>query len=318
MDEKNMMLSVHLISYNHGPYIAQALDGILLQKVDFPMEVVVSDDCSQDNTAQIISEYARRYPQLIKPLLRMSNVGCVVNYWENYRRCSGKYVALCDGDDYWTDPLKLQKQVDYLEAHPECGLTYTDLDCFLQNENRLAPFPIDRLGEYAYDAQLMELRGIWTVTVCLRKELLLNMPALDDSCFRGDTWIWLEISRKSLVHFIPDKTAVYRILPESVSHIRNRKKEADFLNRVGNVYLYYARNFPSTIPLINQSVLRKWNLRKLTYAVWYNDYGELQKIALTLFPIDNIKQLILYIIYRSLVARPLLWLASWLCNRRRP
>jgi len=290
-----MMLSVHMLSYNQEKYIRQALDGVLMQRVAFPMELVVSDDASTDSTPAILQEYAEKYPNIVKPLLREKNVGCIRNYWENFERCSGKYVALIDGDDYWTDPLKLQKQVDFLEAHPDYGLVYTDLESYNEKFGRIEPFPIDRVDGYAYDSQLMELRGIWTVTVCLRKSLLDNMPILDDRCFKGDTFIWLEISRKSLVKYLPEKTAIYRILTESVSHIPDARKRARFLNSVAHLYLYYVNHFPSNISLINQHVRKKWNLRRFSYALRCADYPELLDIHIPFFPLYGCKEVFAYL-----------------------
>ena len=112
-------LSVICLTYNHEKFIRQALDGFVMQKTNFPFEVIVHDDASTDETAKIIREYEIKYPELIKPIYQKENL------WQKgiptknyiYPKINGKYVALCEGDDYWTDPLKLQKQVDFLEAH---------------------------------------------------------------------------------------------------------------------------------------------------------------------------------------------------------
>ena len=115
------LVSVSVITYNHEKYIRQCLDGILMQNVNFPYEVLVHDDASPDGTADIIREYEAKYPDIIKPIYQTENQysqGRPVSKL-NYDRARGKYLAFCEGDDYWTDPGKLQKQVDFLEAHPE-------------------------------------------------------------------------------------------------------------------------------------------------------------------------------------------------------
>ena len=120
------LVSVCVITYNHGKYIRQCLDGILMQKVNFPYEILIHDDASPDDTADIIREYWEKYPTVIKPILREENQyskGVDVSQF-NFDRAKAKYIAQCEGDDYWTDDGKLQMQVDFLEAHEEyveCG-----------------------------------------------------------------------------------------------------------------------------------------------------------------------------------------------------
>lgn len=123
------LVSICCITYNHVDYIRDCLDGFLMQKVDFPYEIIINDDCSTDGTIKIIEEYTRRFPLIIKPIFHEVNEyskgtrGMFSNFV--FPKAKGKYVALCEGDDYWTDPLKLQKQVDFLEDHSDysfvCG-----------------------------------------------------------------------------------------------------------------------------------------------------------------------------------------------------
>lgn len=112
-------VSVCLFSYNYEPYIRQAIDSVLMQKADFGIEIVVGDDCSTDRTREIILEYNHKYPAIIKLSFNEENIGGTRNWINTINACTGKYIALLDGDDYFTDPLKLQKQYDALEQHPE-------------------------------------------------------------------------------------------------------------------------------------------------------------------------------------------------------
>ena len=122
------LVSICCVTYNHAPFIRKCLDGFLMQKRDFPIEILIHDDCSTDGTTEIIKEYAAQYPDLIFPLYEEENqysrggAGKMDLY--NYNRARGKYVAYCEGDDYWTDPLKLQKQVDFMEAHPDYSICF--------------------------------------------------------------------------------------------------------------------------------------------------------------------------------------------------
>ena len=113
------LLSIACVTYNHELYIRQCLDSFLMQKTNFLFEIVIGEDCSTDNTGSIVTEYARKYPEIIKARCNKKNIGVQENSLLVFRDCTGKYIALCDGDDYWTDPYKLQKQVDFLEANKD-------------------------------------------------------------------------------------------------------------------------------------------------------------------------------------------------------
>jgi len=118
-------VSVLIVTYNHENYIRQCLEGIVMQKTTFPIEVIVGEDCSTDNTRSIVQEFEQRYPQVIKPVYHEKNVGGRRNAYEYcYPLLKGRYIAFCEGDDYWTDPYKLQKQVDFLEQHPKTAICF--------------------------------------------------------------------------------------------------------------------------------------------------------------------------------------------------
>lgn len=119
-----MTLSVVTITYNHAPYIAKCIEGVLMQQVNFPMEFIIAEDCSTDGTRAICEEYAKKYPALIRLLPSDGNMGAVMNEQRAFEAARGKYIATCEGDDYWTDPLKLQKQVDFLESHPDYSVCF--------------------------------------------------------------------------------------------------------------------------------------------------------------------------------------------------
>ncbi len=124
-------VSIFMLAYNQEQYIGSAIEGVLMQKTNFRTELVIGEDRSTDRTRAICQEYAAQNSEKIKLLLSESNLGLGANYVKTYAECSGKYVAICDGDDYWTDPLKLQKQVDFLEHNKDFSLVYT-----LKNNSR--------------------------------------------------------------------------------------------------------------------------------------------------------------------------------------
>ena len=118
------LVSIHCLAYNHELYISQALDSFLMQESDFGFEIVIGEDCSSDKTCQIIKEYQAKYPQLIKLITSDKNVGMQENYIRTMKACKGKYIAICDGDDYWSDKYKLQIQIDEMKKYPECELSF--------------------------------------------------------------------------------------------------------------------------------------------------------------------------------------------------
>lgn len=120
------LVSICCLAYNHEKYISECLDGFLMQKVDFDFEILIHDDASTDNTAEIIKIYQTKYPEIIKPIYQKENQyskGVSPTFKYNFPRSKGKYIAMCEGDDYWTDPFKLQKQVDFLETHKDYIIT---------------------------------------------------------------------------------------------------------------------------------------------------------------------------------------------------
>lgn len=118
------LLSIVTITYNHEPFIAKTIEGVLMQQVKFPIELIIAEDCSTDGTRAICQRYAEEYPELIRLITSDSNVGAIANERRAMLAARGKYIAFCEGDDYWTDPLKLQKQVDFLESHPDYSVTF--------------------------------------------------------------------------------------------------------------------------------------------------------------------------------------------------
>jgi glycosyltransferase involved in cell wall biosynthesis len=120
------MVSVRVVTYNHARFIAICLESILAQRTDFPFEIIVGEDCSTDGTRAIVDDYGRRFPELIRVITSETNGGGYANNVRVRQACRGSYHAFCEGDDFWIDPLKLQKQVMFLEAHPDYSLCFHD------------------------------------------------------------------------------------------------------------------------------------------------------------------------------------------------
>ena len=135
---ENLMVSVDMITYGHEQYIKKAIESVLIQETNFEFELIIADDCSPDNTKQIVEQIAKNHPKgyRIKYFRQEKNIGMQSNGSFALSQCSGKYVAICEGDDYWTDPLKLQKQVDFLENNSEYVFCVHRYKMYLENEKK--------------------------------------------------------------------------------------------------------------------------------------------------------------------------------------
>lgn len=244
----DLVVTIRCTVYNHEPYIRQCLEGFVMQKTNFRFEAIVHDDASTDNSAAIIREYAEKYPDIIKPILQTENQyskrdGSIRRIMDAHTH--GKYVAICEGDDYWIDPFKLQKQVDFLEENPEYGMVRTEIHRYYQEKKEFEYNFFSTIRKDIHEDSLREylLKG-WFAAPCtwlLRRELYSTVPVLPKDCFSGDINVILCIASSSKIGFIKDATAVYRILPISASHFSNLKDYLKFALKVKNTRKFYAR-----------------------------------------------------------------------------
>ena len=179
---EQIMVSVVCITYNHVDYIEEAIKGFVNQKTDFKYEVIIHDDASTDGTTQIVLDYAQRYPNLIKTIIQKENIYNDLSndlMYDNLLPASqGKYIALCEGDDYWIDEYKLQKQVDYMESRPECSLCASRYYSFEVSENCFwKPFGKKAEADEIIsdmDTLMSEINDFHTSTLVFRKECRLK------------------------------------------------------------------------------------------------------------------------------------------------
>lgn len=174
----NPTLSVRIATYQHADFIAQCLDSVLCQQTNFPFEIIIGEDCSTDGTREIVYDYADRYPGQIRVITADMNVGIKSNGQRLRQACRGKYVALLEGDDYWSDPLKLQKQVDFLEQHPDYVVCYHDFNMLDADSGVMKPSPLTEYDKSDAEAGTLETCDIWiqTLTICHRNVLHAMEP----------------------------------------------------------------------------------------------------------------------------------------------
>ena len=253
------LVSIWCLVYNHEPYLRQCLDGFVMQNTNFKFEAIVHDDVSTDSSAAIIREYAEKYPDIIKPIFETENQyskrdGSLERIM--HEACKGKYIAICEGDDYWIDPLKLQKQVDYLLNHEDCGLVYTAY----RQRNDLEKTTIDIItsSEIKHDVtfkwSLLEQKVmVGTCTAMVDSILLEQIRSFRDDFdgyMMGDTQIWFNAARMKNVGYIPEITAVYRKQPTGATSCFETKSRIKFIQNCQKAHLHLAYKYGAPIKTI--------------------------------------------------------------------
>ena len=254
-DLDNPIVSISCLTYNHEKYIRDALEGFLMQDTTYAYQICVLDDASTDDNVKIIREYANKYPNLFKCFFLEENT-----WGKQYRlerakpyledRDKAKYIALCEGDDYWTDPFKLQKQVDFLEANPEYGMVSSDINLIDENGDSIPDIDIVlrqrrvRKPEVNF-FDLLECNTVNTLTTCIRADLMkqfADRANIGNLWFVHDYWYWLNIAINYKIKISYEKTAAYR------EHANGTSKQKNFLS--------------SRLPLIKYDVIRSFCRKK--------------------------------------------------------
>jgi glycosyltransferase involved in cell wall biosynthesis len=207
-----MMVSVLMITYGHEKYIRQSIEGVLMQETDFDFELIVANDNSPDNSDKVIVDLIENHPKgkLIKYIDRKNNIGMQANFSDAYTNCSGKYIANCEGDDYWTDPYKLQKQVDFLETNPDYVLCFHKVK-ILKPKGELVEDFITKVPEN-YEAQETFARlgnYIHTPSVVYRN-ILRKFPEEFEMSPIGDYFLYMMLAEHGKFKYMDEEMAVYR------------------------------------------------------------------------------------------------------------
>jgi glycosyltransferase involved in cell wall biosynthesis len=209
------MVSVWLITYNHESYITEAIEGVLMQVTDFPVELIIGEDYSSDRTRAIVEAYKHRYTDRITLFLAERNMGMLPVLRPTYSLCRGKYVAMLDGDDYWTDPLKLQKQVDQLEKNPTARFSFHKVSVLNASSGRLdeAPDPFEngQPNELFLEDFLRCGNPVYTLSVLFRNDLgalpdwYYKLPYPDLALY------YLLLMHGGVAQYLSDNMGVYRV-----------------------------------------------------------------------------------------------------------
>jgi len=204
------LVSIQMVTYNHEAFIRKSIESILNQQTNFKYKIIIGEDCSQDKTALIVREYAEKYSDRILTFINNINLGIFKNANQIREASQGKYIALCEGDDYWTDPYKLQKQVDFLEANPEYSLCFHPVKILMPDGMLLDDFITKIPEEYETLESLAEFGNyIHTPSVVFRNNLQPFPPELNLSPL-GDFFIYMLSAKHGKLKCLDDNMAVYR------------------------------------------------------------------------------------------------------------
>lgn len=295
------LVSVCVVTYQHKDYVRQCLDGILMQKTDFPFEVLLGEDASTDGTREICIEYAERYPDKIRLFLheRANNIAIGgyptgrFNFLYSLYSTKGKYIALCDGDDYWTDPNKLQKQVEIMQTMPNIGLCYTLVRTEYEPSGQ--PYSLDKLTSNSFSrlADYIEYGSpfINTSTWLLDKSLLKSFEMINNIVM-GDLQIALHVLKlNKTIYCLNEIMAVYRVLDQSASHLNNKKREVEFFYNKLAFETTFISEEALKIKILRQFYSKYFNLLPLLHLNFKNRF----EIVKLLYPLKSKTALIKYL-----------------------
>lgn len=288
-NSENPLVSVRCTTYNQELFIAQALEGFLIQKTNFPFEIVVHDDASIDKTSEVIKKYELKYPKIIKPIYEVENqwskhdgsITKIVN-----KACKGKYISYCEGDDYWIDSNKLQMQINFLEQNNNYGMCYSCAKVYNQKKEK---YNFHTFGNFVSDFEDLLVNGnrIPTMSVCARASLIneyYNEIKPEEKGWKmGDYPLWLYICSKTKIKFFSKITSVYRLLQESACHSSNIEKVFQFRKSYYDIRKFYSEKYEIQIPEWNETEeLYKINANFMKSEKRNNEYN---KKVIELYPI---------------------------------
>lgn len=249
---KQPLVSIVSITYNQEKYIREALDSFLMQKTNFPVEIIVSDDCSTDKTPDIIKEYADKHPDVIRPIYRKKNIGAIANSIATLRAAKGKYIALCEGDDFWTDPLKLQKQADFMEGHKNYALCFHTVRVFFENnEQKESTWPNIQDSSKVTINELLHENFIPLNSVMYRRQ---NYDSLPDNVMPLDWYLHCYHAKFGKIGFMNKTMSSYRRHSEGIWWESHNEDQAKLWQQHG---LQYANRYVELLKIYDDKLQRE-------------------------------------------------------------
>jgi len=244
-------VSVLMITYNHEKYIAQAIESVLMQKTDFPYDLIIGEDCSTDGAREIVREYERKYPTIVRTFLPERNVGGHENFRQVFLSSRGRYLAVIEGDDYWTSPEKLQIQADALDAHPETAVC-CHRSVWHYNDGSQPDRIWPEIPEGVYELENVLSDYFLNTASLMFRRVIDDVPAWHWSLYMGDIPLFVTLAQYGNIRLLPQTMAVYRI------HAGGLWSRLDNLHRARNnqamFQAFYDHLDPKYRPLIRRKL----------------------------------------------------------------
>ena len=311
INQKKPLVAIHCLVYNHEPYLRDCFEGFVMQKTNFRFVAVVHEDCSTDNSAAIIREYAEKYPEIFRPIFETENqwgkhdgsINTIMN--DAIDATGAKYVAMCEGDDYWIDPLKIQKQVDFLDLHPDVGMCFTDFDVFFVKSRKyyhsvLKNYPEKYCSVYeTLDKWLLGQYYVGPMTWMVRSKLWKACPKINS--IDGTFVQFAHFYASSKVFCLKDETtAVYRCHDGSATHQLTAKKQYEREKGIFEVKLALLELYRDKISDYDSTLfgIKKNFYSTLLLILNNGDKNEIENARLILGKKKSLKQKIIFMIYR--------------------
>lgn len=247
-----ILVSVNMISYKHEAFVKKAVEGVLMQETNFEYDLIIADDCSPDDTEQIINEIITKHPKgnIIKYYKHKKNLGILANWQFALEKCEGKYIALCEGDDFWTDPLKLQRQVDFLEKNDNFALVFHDVNLIDANDKILKEGYVKNKERIRTSDEIVSGSLIPTCSVLFRNCINL-FPKNFSKVKNGDSFLFAILGHLGKGYFMSEiKNASYRVHEGGVwSFSSNLSKKMNQFESFKEIKKYSHRKFYASLNL---------------------------------------------------------------------
>lgn len=273
------LVVIRCLVYNHEPYLRDCLEGFVMQQTNFPFVAIVHDDASTDGSAAIIREYEEKYPDIIKPIYETENqyskqdgsLGRIINAAVD--ATGAKYVAMCEGDDYWTDPLKLQKQVDFMEANPEYSMCFHGAEIKNETDTKIITTCQDIEDKEYFTNDIFPGWVVPTASVVYRRLMVNSYPKLTNTkwMYYGDIVLFLKCTHTGRVWGMKEKMSIYRMTYTGA--VISAQYDPKVIEKQCNHYRFLMMNFPQ--------LDKKWPseyIAKYHYTMFRQTKGVLNKL----------------------------------------
>lgn len=260
MNDSKIKVSIIVPTYNHEDFITEAINSILMQKVEFYYEIIIADDCSKDSTLLIAEKFYKDNPDKIKILKSHENLGVTKNYQRAFYASKGEYIAVLEGDDYWISPVKLQRQVTFLEEHHECSFCFnriviknesTNRLSFEQTQKNLSPYQLLSTED------LIHNNFIGNFSACIYRKSIINK--IDKSLFELNVYDWMfniVYSLYGVIGYIPEIMTVYRYHSKSAwSSLSSYQKGKELLEDIDKYNKFLKMQFNEDFQIYKNRII---------------------------------------------------------------